>query len=99
MTKDIGKKLLKYTNHRTNLPQITEQIFRKSPNKSSTNHRTNLLQITENCKKVLVVRNIYINFAPKNYDNMAEYKKRISDRIFCITRGKRPDCLRRHSWQ
>ena len=38
MTKDIGKKLLKYTNHRTNLPQITE-----------------------NCKKVLVVRNIYIN--------------------------------------
>ena len=56
MTKDIGKKVLKYTNHRTNLPQITE-----------------------NCKKVLVVRNIYINFAPKNYDNMAEYKKRISD--------------------
>ena len=41
MTKVIGKKLLKYTNH-----------------------RTNLLQITENCKKVLVVRNIYINFAP-----------------------------------
>ena len=64
MTKDIGKKLLKYTNHRTNLPQITEQILHKSPNKSSTNHRTNLPQITENCKKVLVVRNIYINFAP-----------------------------------
>ena len=39
MTKDIGKKLLKYTNHRTNIPQITEQIFHKSPNKSSTNHR------------------------------------------------------------
>ena len=47
MTKDIGKKLLKYTNHRTNIPQITEQIFHKSPNKSSTNHRTNLPQITE----------------------------------------------------
>ena len=31
MTKDIGKKVLKYTNHRTNLPQITEQIFYKSP--------------------------------------------------------------------
>ena len=31
MTKDIGKKLLKYSNHRTNLPQITEQIFHKSP--------------------------------------------------------------------
>ena len=31
MTKDIGKKLLKYTNHRTNLPQITEHIFHKSP--------------------------------------------------------------------
>ena len=40
MTKDIGKKVLKYSNHRTNLSQITE-----------------------NCKKVLVVRNIYINFA------------------------------------
>ena len=39
MTKDIGKKLLKYTNHRTNLPQITEQNFYKSPNTSFTNHR------------------------------------------------------------
>ena len=46
MTKDIGKKLLKYTNHRTNIPQITEQIFHKSP---------------KIAKKVLVVRNIYIN--------------------------------------
>ena len=31
MTKNIGKKVLKYTNHRTNLPQITEQIIHKSP--------------------------------------------------------------------
>ena len=28
-------------------PQTTEQIFHKSPNKSSTNNRTNLPQITE----------------------------------------------------
>ena len=39
----------------TSAPQITEQIFHKSPNKSSINNRTNLPQITENCKKVLVV--------------------------------------------
>ena len=30
MTKNIGKKVLKSTNHRTNPPQITEQIFHKS---------------------------------------------------------------------
>ena len=41
MTKDICTQVLKYTHHRTNIRQITE-----------------------NCKKVLVVRNIYINFAP-----------------------------------
>ena len=39
---------------RMKFPQITEQKFHKSPNKSSTNNRTKVPQITENFQFSLV---------------------------------------------
>lgn len=55
-------------------------LFHKSPNKSSTNHRINLSQITENYKKLWKIVFYLLTLHPK-LQNMAEYKKRISDRI------------------